>query len=288
MDAARQRSLELAAQSAAEPARVAVDDRDGSHARTIPSGMARSWRRRLRIGAEILVIALGIGALGLWCSVPDTSVLETRNPTSTAFIDLRREQNPKLKLDWQWRPLAKISRYLRAAVVYSEDWNFYTHDGVDWSAIQGAFEHDALHGSLGIGGSTITQQVAKNLYLSPSRNPTRKLREILIAFSLEDHLTKTRILELYLNICEWGDGVFGAEAASRTWFGRSAASITPAQAARLAVALPNPIERSPAKHDAALTKKAVRLIGCSGCRASSTPTRNAPLTTSSARQTRRC
>ncbi|HEY0251594.1 MAG TPA: biosynthetic peptidoglycan transglycosylase, partial [Kofleriaceae bacterium] len=164
-------------------------------------------RRWLRILSEVLLIALAVGTLGLWCSVPDTSRLRTRNPTSTAFIDLRREQNAgnkQWKLHWQWRSLNRISRYLRAAVVFAEDGNFYSHAGVDWHAIEDAVEKDVTRGALQVGGSTITQQVAKNLYLSPKRSMARKLREMLIAFSLEDDLSKQRILELYLNIAEWG------------------------------------------------------------------------------------
>jgi monofunctional biosynthetic peptidoglycan transglycosylase len=218
------------------------------------------WRRRLLAAAEVAVIVIALGALSLWCSVPNTAPLVDENPTSTAFIDLRREQNPKLKLQWQWVRLGHISRYLRAAVVYAEDYHFYTHNGVDWEAIEGAVEKDLGAGQLRVGGSTITQQLAKNLYLSPKKSFFRKLREMLIAFSLEDHLTKTRILELYLNVVEWGDGIFGAEAASRHWFGHSAASLSPAEAARLAIALPNPIERAPNVHSEELTQKAVRII----------------------------
>ena len=226
--------------------------------------MARRWRRRLRIVTEILTISAAVAAIGFWWSVPNTARLETENPKSTAFIDLRLEQaeaqGSKLDLKWQWRPIGKISRYLRAAVVYSEDANFYTHDGVDWSAIEDAFEKDVGGAKLKVGGSTITQQVAKNLYLSPQRSIARKAREMLIAFSLEDHLSKQRILELYLNVAEWGHGVFGAEAAARKWFGHSAQSLAPAEAARLAIALPNPIDRAPNKSSPDLTKKAVRII----------------------------
>jgi monofunctional biosynthetic peptidoglycan transglycosylase len=219
------------------------------------------WRLRLLAAAEILVLVIALGGLGLWCSVPNTASLADENPTSTAFIDLRREQGrATFKLHWQWVRLGRISRYLRAAVVYAEDYHFYTHDGVDWDAIESAVERDIGAGHLSVGGSTITQQLAKNLYLSPNKSFVRKLREMLIAFSLEDHLTKTRILELYLNVVEWGDGVFGAEAAARHWFGHSAATLTPAEAARLAIALPNPIDRAPNVHNAELTIKAVRII----------------------------
>ena len=113
---------------------------------------------------------------------------------------------------------------------------------------------------MAVGGSTITQQLAKNLYLSPSKNPLRKLRELLIARRLEAELSKERLLELYLNVAEWGDGVFGAEAAARRWFGVSAAELNPVQAARLAVALPNPRLRAPSARDGALDRKAARLV----------------------------
>ena len=227
----------------------------------------RRGRARLQVLARVAeagTIALGLGALLLWCSVPNTARLATENPTSTAFIDLRREQaeeaSRKLALKWVWRPLGRISRYLRAAVIYAEDANFHRHDGVDWSALESAVESNWDRGSLAIGGSTITQQLAKNLYLSPRRSILRKAREMLIAFSLEDHLSKQRILELYLNVVEWGDGVFGAEAAARHWFGHSAQTLTPAEAARLAIALPNPIQRAPNVQSPMLTRKAVRLI----------------------------
>jgi monofunctional biosynthetic peptidoglycan transglycosylase len=224
----------------------------------------RRWLKILGRIFEAGVFVLAMGALILMCSIPSTAKLATQNPTSTAFIDLRREQataaGKKFDLEFDWRPLGKISRYLRAAVVYSEDWRFYDHDGVDWEAIEHAIHANIGKGAMAIGGSTITQQLAKNLYLSPNRSLLRKLRELLIAFSLEDHLTKTRILELYLNICEWGDGVFGAEAASQHWFHHSAQTLTPAEAVRLAIALPNPYARAPNVRSKELTKKSVRLI----------------------------
>lgn len=228
--------------------------------------MASRLRRALhwlRYAPEVITILAALFALVMWCSVPTTSTLVTENPTTTAFIDLRRSEaeaaGKKWKLRWEWRRLGQISRYLRAAVVFSEDANFYTHDGVDWDAVEKAVETDLEKGG-NVGGSTITQQLAKNLYLSPKRSLLRKGREMLIAFSLEDHLTKQRILELYLNVVEWGDGIFGAEAAARAWYGTSAQALSPAQAARLAVALPNPITRAPNKYSADLTKKCVRII----------------------------
>ena len=214
--------------------------------------------------AEIGTMLVGFATLLLWCSIPNPERLADENPTSTAFIDLRREQaadaGKALKLEWQWRPLGKISRYLRAAVVYAEDGHFYEHDGVDWHAIEVAFDKNIEMGELSVGGSTITQQLAKNLYLSRSRSVIRKLREMLIAFALEDHLTKQRILELYLNVAEWGDGVFGAEAAAKHWFHHTAQTLSPSEAARLAIALPNPFTRDPTVKSAELTKKAVRIV----------------------------
>ena len=235
-----------------------------SYAWQVRTGPPRRWLQILRRVAEVGTILLAIPTLLLWCSVPNTKSLADENPTSTAFIDLRREQaadaGKKFELAFEWRPLGKISRYLRAAVMYAEDWRFYEHDGVDWDAIEKAIDANLSKGSLAIGGSTITQQLAKNLYLSPSRSFVRKLREMLIAFSLEDHLSKQRILEIYLNVVEWGDGVFGAEAAAQKWFHHSAQSLSPAEAVRLAIALPNPYERAPDMKSLMLTKKAVRLI----------------------------
>ncbi len=228
---------------------------------------ARPRRRLLRWAARIaegVLAIVAVGALGLWCSIPDPSVLATRNPRTTAFIELRRgqaaEAGANLKLEWQWRPLGKISRYLRAAVVYAEDAQFYRHDGVDWDGIREAARANWDRGAFAVGGSTITQQLAKNLYLSPDRSVVRKARELLITHALEDALSKQRILELYMNVAEWGDGVFGAEAAARHWFGHSAQSLTPAEAARLATALPNPRLRSPKANARSLVTRRVRII----------------------------
>jgi monofunctional biosynthetic peptidoglycan transglycosylase len=216
----------------------------------------RIWVRRI---GEGMTIAIALGLLLLWCSVPDVGKLARENPVTTAFIELRKDQahaqGTPFALRWTWRPLPMISKYLRAAVVYAEDARFFEHAGVDWEAVSAAAEDNFR-----VGGSTITQQLAKNLYLSPERSIIRKVREMWIAYALEDHLDKRRILELYLNVVEWGDGVFGAEAAARHWYHKSAAQLTPAQAARLAVALPNPRLRSPAVVSAELDRKAARIL----------------------------
>ncbi len=212
----------------------------------------------------MLTLVLAVSTLAVWCTLPDVSSLAGKNPTTTAFIELRRAQaqadGRPFELRWTWRPLARVSPHLRNAVVHSEDPKFWKHDGIDWDAVEQAARADWEAGAMKYGASTITQQVAKNLFLSPSKNPLRKLREWLIARRLEQHLTKDRILELYVNIAEWGDGVFGVEAAARKWFGVSAASLSPAQAARLAVALPNPRKRSPATRSRELDRKAARLV----------------------------
>lgn len=220
--------------------------------------------RRILIAGGGLAAAILLAALALRLSLPDVDALRTANPSTTAFIELRRrqadERGERFELRFTWRPLARISPLLRRAVLHAEDARFFQHEGVDWEAVKQTAERNWKEGSMRRGGSTITQQVAKNLYLSPRRSLTRKLRELLIAWRLEDALSKERILEIYLNVAEWGDGVFGAEAAARRWYRRSAAELTADQAARLAVALPNPFERSPRKRSRVLDRKAARIV----------------------------
>jgi len=221
--------------------------------------------RRLWLAALMLILLAGLGAAGaVWWTLPDVAPLARKNPETTAFIELRRAsaraQKKQLRVRWTWRRLSEISPYLRHAVINAEDARFWKHDGVDWQAVRQAAEHNWEERRLARGASTITQQLAKNLYLSPSRNPLRKLRELLIAQRLEEHLSKRRLLEIYLNVAEWGDGVFGAEAAAQRWFGRSAADLSPAQAARLAVALPSPKRFAPDRRSPALDRKAERLL----------------------------
>src|SRR5690349_17684082 len=133
-------------------------------------------------------------------------------------------------LEWKWVSYNRISPFLRRAVLVAEDNGFYEHKGVDTKAMREAFERDWKKGKITHGGSTITQQLAKNLYLSPSRNPLRKIREYFLARSLESHLSKKRILELYLNVVEMGERIYGAEAAARHYFGKSASALTPGEA----------------------------------------------------------
>jgi monofunctional biosynthetic peptidoglycan transglycosylase len=151
-----------------------------------------------------------------------------------------RAKNPRAELKYEWVAYERISPHLKRAVIASEDANFADHDGVDWEALQKAYERNNKRHKVVGGGSTITQQLAKNLFLSGSRSYVRKGQELIIAFMLETVLSKQRILELYLNVVEYGRGIFGAEAAARYYYRTSAAGLGAAQAARLAVMLPNP------------------------------------------------
>ena len=166
------------------------------------------------------------------------------NPTSTAFmrtqLEKLQEKNPNAKLQHTWVPYNRISVHLKRAIIAAEDANFAEHDGVDWEALQKAYEKNAKKGKVVSGGSTITQQLAKNLFLSGQRSYLRKAEEMAITFMLEMVLDKRRIFEIYLNVIELGSGVFGAEAGAQRYFGVSAAALGPSEAARLAVMLPNP------------------------------------------------
>ena len=223
-----------------------------------------AWKRRLFWALGTLLCIGLMGAIAVWISLPDVRYLISENPRTTSFIEIRKDaakqRGKTFVLRWKWRPIQKISRYLAYAVIAAEDARFWEHNGVDWDAITGAARNAWETKTLSRGGSTITQQLAKNLYLSPARNPLRKIREFLITKRLETELSKQRILELYLNIAEWGDGIFGAEAAARKWYRTSASKLTPAQAARLAVALPNPFTRSVKVRSKQLNQKAARLV----------------------------
>lgn len=224
----------------------------------------RILRRLLLWG--ILIVGLPLGALALtWlATLPDVGKLARHNPTSTALMDRRmakesKEKRPITK-QWSWAPLSRISSHLQRAVVVAEDASFFVHEGFDWEGIRDAALHNLEAGEMKRGGSTITQQLAKNLYLSSERSLLRKIREALITRSLEHHLTKERILELYLNVAEWGRGVYGAEAAARHHFGKSAADLTMSEAAWLAAILPSPQRYDPIRKTSALTRRHQRIL----------------------------
>ena len=180
---------------------------------------------------------------------PDVTALAKERPKTTAFMEQRKERlrddGKSDELEWRWVSYGNISPSLRRAVLVAEDNSFYEHEGVDVEGMKEAFERNWKRRKITHGGSTITQQLAKNLYLSPSRNPLRKVREYFIARSLEKHLTKKRILEIYLNVVEMGERVYGAEAASRHYFSKSASALNASQAALLAGCLPNPRVMNP-------------------------------------------
>ena len=200
-------------------------------------------RRVARYGAAVAAMAFGYIAF-CYLTLPDVRGLKTHNIPSTAFMDLRareaRAEGRGVKRVHKWVPYSKISPHLKRAVLVAEDAGFWGHQGIDLGEIRKSLESDWEKGTLSRGASTITQQLAKNLYLSPTRNPIRKLRELWITRRLEHELSKTRIFELYLNNIEWGDGIWGAEAAARTYFGVPASAIGPDQAALMAGAIINP------------------------------------------------
>jgi len=185
-----------------------------------------------------------------WITWPDIARLADQPPRTTAFMDERRaelrSEGKDDTIHYTWVPYGQISPYLRRGVLVAEDDEFYQHGGVDVKAMEDAIKRDWARKRATQGGSTITQQLAKNLYLSPSRNPLRKLKEYFLARSLENHLTKKRILELYLNVVEMGERVYGAEAASQFYFNEHASALTLQQAALLAGCLPNPRVMNPA------------------------------------------
>jgi monofunctional biosynthetic peptidoglycan transglycosylase len=172
-------------------------------------------------------------------------------PGETAFMAQRMEaaraKDPNARLRYQWVPYSRISVHLKRAMIAAEDAKFVDHEGFDWDGIEKALEKNRKRGRVVAGGSTITQQLAKNLFLSPTKSYWRKGQEAIVTVLLEAMLPKQRILELYLNVIEWGNGVFGAEAAARRYFGISAAALDAAQAARLAAMTPSPrlFERNP-------------------------------------------
>jgi monofunctional biosynthetic peptidoglycan transglycosylase len=211
-----------------------------------------------RFGRVIAAMAaFGFGYIAfLYLTLPDVRELRTKNLASTSFMDLRareaRAAGREPRRVHRWVPYNRISPHLKRAVLVAEDAGFWGHEGIDLVEIKKALETDWERGSLTRGASTITQQLAKNLYLSPTRNPFRKLSELLITRRLEHELSKTRIFELYLNNIEWGDGIWGAEAAARTYFGIPASAIGPDQAALMAGAIVNPRVLNIAKPNARL------------------------------------
>jgi monofunctional biosynthetic peptidoglycan transglycosylase len=217
-------------------------------------------RRSLLPGLASLAAAAAL----FWLTLPDVRSLATSFPKTTAFMEQRKaalaHRGESPRLDWRPVPLARIAPSLRRAVVVAEDARFWSHDGVDWRAVQDAVERGWEAKEPGRGASTITQQLAKNLYLSPARTPWRKLREWAIARRLERTLPKKRILELYLNLIEFGHRTYGAEAAARRYFGKPAAELSDPEAATLAAIIPSPRLYDPVRHPRRVELRARRIL----------------------------
>ena len=201
------------------------------------SALAR-WLKRLLVGLLGLLLLYQLWLFGwvLWWN--------QANPDSTRFMEIRLAElqlrDPGAQLKKQWVGYGKISNHLKRALIVAEDDLFVHHEGFDWDGMQKAIEKNSRRGKIVAGGSTISQQLAKNLFLTPSKTPWRKAQEALITLMIEAVWSKRRIFEVYLNVIEWGDGVFGAEAASRHYYGISAAQLSAEQAARLAAMVPSP------------------------------------------------
>ncbi len=197
-------------------------------------------------------------------TLPDVRPLATAFPKTTAFMERRKielaRRGESTRLEYSPVPLSRIAPALARAAIVAEDGRFWSHEGVDWDAVREAFEKDWKRKRLVHGGSTITQQLAKNLYLSPARSPFRKLREWAIARRLEKALSKRRILELYLNVIQFGRRTYGAEAAARRYFGKPAADLSVEEAATLAAVIPSPRIYDPVRYPRRVELRARRIL----------------------------
>ena len=226
----------------------------------------RWFKRALPIGAAALLLVLLFLYLGL-PSRGEVKALAKTNPKETSVMRQRVREAEKAgrapRHAQTWVPLSRVSRHLIHAIVAAEDPNFFGHEGVDWDAVKESIEANVKKGRFARGGSTITQQLAKNLFYTTYKNPVRKLREFVVARWLEEDLTKSRILELYLNVIEWGDGVYGAEAAAQRYYGKSVAVLNETEAAGLAAMVPSPRRINPrtnARRHAAAQRRVLWLM----------------------------
>jgi monofunctional biosynthetic peptidoglycan transglycosylase len=206
-------------------------------------------RRKILLAASLLLPGF---AVYLWAGLPsraDVAALARTNPPETSVMRQRDREaqaaGRKPRRLQKWVPLSRVSRHLIHGVVAAEDPKFFGHEGVDWAAVGDSLEKDIQKGRFARGGSTITQQLAKNLFFTTYKSPIRKLRELIVARWLEHDLTKARILELYLNVIEWGDGVYGCEAAAQRYYDKPAAELTETEAAGLAAMVPSPRRINP-------------------------------------------
>jgi monofunctional glycosyltransferase len=222
-------------------------------------------KKKVSFWIKLFILILAIIAIDLlyFTVIIDIEKYATRNPVKTAFMKYREGQwkakGRAIRIKQVWVPLSKISPHIRKAVIVGEDAKFWKHDGFDFDAMRKAFETNIEKRKMAVGASTITMQLAKNMFLSPSKNPVRKIHEAILTWRIERILSKNRILELYLNIAEWGDGIFGIEMASRTYYGHSASELTKSEAVQLAAVLPNPILFNPLKNSRFVSRRS-RLI----------------------------
>jgi monofunctional glycosyltransferase len=207
-------------------------------------GIIMKFLRKIISIILILALTYFIVDVGRYFIYPNVASLKKNCPQKTSFMEYRekvwREKGIKKKIANIWVPLSSVSPYVMKAVIIAEDDKFWSHEGFDFEAMQKALEKDIKKKKFKAGGSTISQQLAKNLYLSPAKNPVRKVKEAILTWRMERQLSKRRIMELYLNVAEWGDGVFGIEAAARKNYGKSAAALNAREAATLAAVIPNP------------------------------------------------
>lgn len=234
---------------------------------TRPRRAGNGRRRFVRALLTVATVGFAIVAY-VYLTLPDVRMLRRSNPTATAFMELRAAEAGRdgrtLRHVHRWVPYSRISPSLKRAVLVAEDSAFWDHEGIDIEQIRASIQAGWEQGREIRGASTITQQLAKNLYLSPSRDPLRKLRELIIARRLEAALSKTRIFEIYLNVIEWGDGIWGIEAAARRYFGVPASALNREQSALLAGAIINPRVLSPARPTARLLRRQRIILGRMG------------------------
>lgn len=227
--------------------------------------------KRAILIVSFLVLA---GAAIVWIGLPGRAkvrALRTKNPTETSVMRQRDREaaaaGRRSRRSQTWIPLSRISRSLIEGVVAAEDAKFFGHQGFDWESLRESAEKNWQKRGFVRGGSTITQQLAKNLFFTTRKDPLRKAREFVVAWWLEEDLSKRRILEIYLNVIEWGDGVYGCEAAARRYYGKSAANLTSEEAAGLAAMIPNPRRINPAvnpRWHARATRRVLWLMGLAG------------------------
>jgi len=224
----------------------------------------RSPLARALLFAIALVGVLALAVAAAWAVLPEVGWLATKTPKSTALIEQRRAEARKAGRSFHprqtWVALARISPHLVEAVLVSEDARFYAHGAFDWQELRNAAAEDLEHRRFLRGGSTLTQQLAKNLFLGTEKSLTRKAKEAILAAKLDQRLSKRRQLTLYLNVAEWGDGLFGAEAAAQTHFGVAAADLGVAQSAVLAAMLPHPRRCSPAHPTRSLERRSRKIL----------------------------